>query len=71
MAKQTELTANSLKNVLWETLNEVKNGTMDAGQADSIASISREIIRTTNTQLRISSQSSRDVPADVITFSEK
>jgi len=66
----TKLTAASLKNVLWETLNEVKTGTMDPGNADSIATQAREIIRTTNVQLRISHQTKRPVPAEVINFSE-
>jgi len=67
---KSKLTATSLKNVLWETLNEVKGGTMDPGNADSIATQAREIIRTTNTQLRISHQTKRPVPVDVINFSE-
>ena len=68
--KKAKLTATALKNVLWDTLNEVKTGTMDPGNADSIATQAREIIRTTNTQLRISHQTKRPVPTDVINFSE-
>lgn len=68
--KQSKLTATSLKNVLWDTLNEVKDGKMDHGNADAIATQAREIIRTTNTQLRISHQTKRPVPVDVINFSE-
>lgn len=65
-----KLNAENLKNVLWETLNGVKGGGIQASQADSIAVQAREILRTTNTQLRISHQAKRDVPADVISFSE-
>jgi len=43
---------------------------MQPMQADAIACQAREILRTTNTQLRISSQAKRDVSADVIGFSE-
>ncbi len=65
-----DLNAKNLKTVLWETLNEVKSDKMDAGRADSIATQAREILRTTNTQLRIAQQAKRPVAADVITFAE-
>jgi len=66
-----ELTAKNLKSALWDTLTSVKDGTMQPMQADAIASQAREILRTTNTQLRISAQSKREVSADVIGFNEK
>jgi hypothetical protein len=43
---------------------------MEPGQADSVASQAREILRTTNTQLRVAQQSKRPVATDVITFAE-
>ena len=43
---------------------------MEPGQADSVASQAREILRTTNTQLRVAQQSKRPVATDVINFSE-
>jgi len=67
----TELTATNLKSALWDTLNSLKAGNMQPAEGDAIASQAREILRTTNTQLRISQQSKRPVPADVIGFSEK
>jgi len=67
----TELTATSLKSALWETLQALKIGGMQPAEGDAIASQAREILRTTNTQLRIAQQSKRNVPADVIAFSEK
>lgn len=70
MAAATKMTASNLKNVLWETLNKVKDGQMECGQADAIASQAREILRTTKVQLQISSQSKRDVPVDVLNFNE-
>jgi len=72
MATETKnkLSAQNLKNVLWDTLQSVKSGQLDSAQADSVASVSREILRTTALQLKISSQSKRDVPAEVISFSE-
>lgn len=65
-----ELTATNLKNVLWETLNKVKDGEMDAGAADSIATQSREIMRTINVQLSVARQTKRQVPMEIIDFSE-
>lgn len=65
-----ELTATNLKNVLWETLNKVKDGEMDAGAADSIATQSREIMRTINVQLQVARQTKRQVPMEIIDFSE-
>lgn len=67
----TELTATALKSALWATLNSLKDGLMQPAEGDAIASQAREILRTTNTQLRIAQQSKRNVPADVIAFSEK
>ena len=66
-----ELTATNLKSALWDTLNSLKTGGMQPAEGDAIASQAREILRTTNTQLRIAQQSKRNVPADVIAFSEK
>ncbi len=67
----TELTATNLKAALWDTLSSLKAGNMQPAEGDAIASQAREILRTTNTQLRISQQSKRPVPAEVIGFSEK
>ncbi len=66
-----DLSATNLKDALWETLNEVKEGTMQAGQADSIAGQAREILRTVKVQLQVANQAKRSVSADVITFAEK
>ena len=64
------LSAKTLKSALWETLQLVKTGKMEPGQADSVASQAREILRTTNTQLRVAQQSKRPVATDVINFAE-
>lgn len=65
-----KLNATNLKNALWETLNGVKDGTVDAGKADAIASQAREIVRTVKVQLQISSMSKRDVPIELVNFNE-
>jgi hypothetical protein len=67
----SDLTATNLKTALWETLQSLKAGNTQPAEADAIASQAREILRTTNTQLRISQQSKRPVPSEVITFAEK
>lgn len=68
-AKQN-LTALNLKDVLWETINKVKNNEMTAGNADAVACQAREILRTVRTQLMVSSATGRTVPTEVIEFSE-
>ena len=69
-SKPKELSATNLKNVLWQTLNKVKDGEMEAGAADSIATQSREIMRTINVQLQVARQTKRQVPTEIIEFSE-
>lgn len=68
--KSQELTATNLKNTLWDTLQKVVNGEMDAGAADSIATQSREIVRCINVQLVVARQTKRQVPQGIIDFSE-
>ena len=65
------LTAENLKSALWATLQDIQMGKIDGGQGDAIASQAREILRTTNTQLRIVNQAKRQVPTAVIDFAEK
>lgn len=65
------LTASSLKDILWETLNDVKTEQMLPNRADAIAAQSREILRTIKTQLQVSSQAKRGVPSEIIEFSER
>lgn len=68
--QKTKLTAENLKEVLWETLQQVKSGKMEAGQGDAIASQAREILRTTIVQLKVAQQGNRPIPLDVVDFSE-
>lgn len=64
------LNAANLKEVLWDTLNKVKSGDMQPGQADAIATQSREILRTVNIQLRVMQHAKRNVSTEVINFAE-
>ena len=66
----SDLTAKNLKSALWDTLNELRDGKRQPAEADAVATQAREILRTVNTQLRVSQQAQRNVPADVIGFSE-
>ena len=43
--KTTKLTASNLKNVLWNTIQDVREGKMDIQAANSVASISRATIQ--------------------------
>jgi hypothetical protein len=65
------LTANSLKEVLWETLTDLKQDNIMPQRADAIAAQSREILRTIKVQLQVSGQAKRGVPQDIIDFSER
>jgi hypothetical protein len=65
------LTASSLKDILWETLNDVKTEQMLPNRADAIAAQSREILRTIKTQLQVAGQAKRGVPMEIIEFSER
>lgn len=66
-----KLSAQNLKDTLWDTLIQIKDDKMLAAQGDAIASQAREILRTIKVQLQIVGQSKRNVPTDVIDFAEK
>lgn len=65
------LSATALKTALWETLNAIKEDTMQPGQGDAIAAQAREILRTVKVQLQVVGQSKRSVPLEIIEFAEK
>jgi hypothetical protein len=62
------LNAVTLKKSLWETLNRIKSNELDAAKGDAIASQAREILRTTNTQLKIVSMSKQELSEELIGF---
>ena len=68
---QGQLNASNLKSELWSTLNELRGGKIQPGQGDAIASQAREILRTVKTQLLVTNQAKRPVPADCIKFAEE
>lgn len=67
---QKNLSAKKLKDALWETLESMKKGEASISDVTASASITREIIRCTNTQLKIASYTGRDLPKDVEDFLE-
>lgn len=65
------LTASSLKDILWETLTDLKHENILPNRADAIAAQSREILRTIKVQLQVAGQAKRGVPQEIIEFSER
>jgi nucleotide-binding universal stress UspA family protein len=65
------LTAISLKDILWETLTDLKHENILPNRADAIAAQSREILRTIKIQLQVAGQAKRSVPEEIIEFSER
>jgi len=62
------LSAVTLKDRLWETLNRIRTNELDAAKGDAIASQAREILRTTNTQLKIVAMSKLELSDELIGF---
>lgn len=67
----SKLTANNLKNSLWDTLEGLKDNKVQPETGNAIAAQAREILRTIKIQLQIANQGKRSVPLDVLEFSEK
>lgn len=65
------LTASSLKDILWETLIDLKHETILPNRADAIAAQSREILRTVKIQLQVAGQAKRNIPQEIVDFSER
>lgn len=62
------LSAKNLKTILWETLNKLKNGEVEASQADAIAIQSREIIRVIKSQQSIMKQAGENITQELIDY---
>lgn len=63
-----KLNAVTLKDELWDTLLSIKNGSLEAAKGDAVASQAREILRTTNTQLRIMDKARMDISKEMQDF---
>ena len=64
------LRASRLKDVLWETLIDLRGNQMPANRADAIAAQAREILRTVKTQLQVTNAAKRPVPQEIVDFAE-
>ncbi len=51
--KKSELTADNLKQSLWETLQKLREKKIDPSLANAVASQSREIMRVVNAEIRL------------------
>lgn len=65
-----KLSAVTLKEDLWETLQAVKSGKLDPAAADSVAGQAREILRTVKIQCMILSQAKENVTAELVGFAK-
>lgn len=65
------LKASTLKEVLWETLVDLRSNDMPANRADAIAAQAREILRTVKVQLQVTNAAKRPVPIRIVEFAEQ
>jgi hypothetical protein len=65
---EKKLTAQNLKNILWDTLKKLKGGTIEVSVADAIASQSREIVRVIKSQQAILQQAHQNVTDDLLEY---
>jgi len=63
--KTPKLTADKLRETLWGTLNDVKNGNLKATEANSIATQAREICRITKLQVDIIKLGGKPLKSDL------
>lgn len=67
---KSELDAVTLKDSLWQTLQDVRSGVITPGAACSVASQAREILRTCRIQLDIFQQASLAVSGELVDFAK-
>lgn len=63
-----KLTAETLKETLWHTLNQVKSGKLESSEAHAISAQSREIMRVVHSQVLIAKASQKELPAALKSF---
>jgi len=64
----SKLTAETLKNEFWNTLTELRAGSISPSVADSVASQGREILRTVKVELEIAKACNAPATADLRRF---
>lgn len=60
----------NLKEILMQALSDLKLNQINVQEATAISAISREIVRITNTQLKIAAYSQTELAASVVNFAE-
>lgn len=68
---KNQLTAASLKYLMWESMQELKEGSLNPQIANAMASNCREILRVIRVQLQILDKTNQDATIDLIEFSNK
>ena len=68
MSKEKKLTAQNLKNELWEVLKEIRSGKIEPHQAEAVATQSREIVRVLRVQQSIIRQASEKITDEMLQF---
>ena len=68
MNNETQLTAKSLKESLWDTLQKLKDGKIDAREANAIAIQSGSIVSIAKLQFTIAKHMEKDLSDDLKTF---
>lgn len=68
MQKQKALSAVAMREVLWDTMNEVKGGKLEPATADAVAAQSREILRSVKIQLAVLGQAKKSVTSELVKF---
>lgn len=65
------LNAENLKSVLWDTLQKLQANEIGPGPADAIAAQAREIVRTTNLQIKIAQMQRKQLSESLVKFAEE
>lgn len=65
------LSAKNMKTLLWHTLQGLKSGEIEVGQADGIALQCREIIRVIKTQQSIIKQAGEKITEELVDYAVK
>ena len=69
--KTKELTAQNLKNELWEVLQDLRSNKIDPHHAEAVASQSREIIRVLRAQQSVIRQANESITQEMLDFVTK
>ncbi len=65
-----KLSAKTLKDELWNTLQDLKSNNIDAEQALATSSIAKAIVCVTSIQLKVAQYTGRKISTEVTNFTE-